>query len=164
MFSFSNNVFYSVQRQIQPFKTDLIYKEIRIFAVWYRVNFMILELSIILWYIKAGEGGWTAGMGRWVGSELSFLLSNLILYNWWVLILVSVNRWQRSPGFYVFAVQVFWKHCGKRRNRSKRAISPFPTVFSTLLIHFLLFSSSLKLSFANSFSLEESKICRLGNG
>ena len=25
----------------------------------------------------------------------------------------------------------FWKHCGKRRNCSKRAISPFPTMFST---------------------------------
>ena len=23
---------------------------------------------------------------------------------------------QTSPGFYVYAVQVFWKHCGKRRN------------------------------------------------
>ena len=25
---------------------------------------------------------------------------------------------QTSPGFYVLAVQVFWKHCGKRRNCS----------------------------------------------
>ena len=38
---------------------------------------------------------------------------------------------QTSPGFYVSVVQVFWKHCGKRRNCSIRAISPFPTVFST---------------------------------
>ena len=35
---------------------------------------------------------------------------------------------------------------------------------STLLGNFLLFSSSLKLSFANSFSLEASKICRMGMG
>ena len=40
----------------------------------------------------------------------------------------------------------------------------FPTVFSTRLANFLLFSSDLKLSSANSFSLEESKICRLGKG
>ena len=46
----------------------------------------------------------------------------------------------------------------------KRAISPFPTVFSTLLENFLLFSLSSKLSCVNSFSLEESKICRLGKG
>ena len=46
----------------------------------------------------------------------------------------------------------------------KRAISPFPTVFSTHLDNFLPFSSNLKLSSANSFSLEESKICRLVMG
>ena len=28
----------------------------------------------------------------------------------------------------------FWKHCGKRRNCSKRAFSPFPTMFSTQII------------------------------
>ena len=74
-----------------------------------------------------------------------------------------LNLSQTSPGFYVYAVQVFWKHCGKRRNCSWRAISPFPTVFSTyqILENFLLFSSNLRLLSANSFSLEESKICRL---
>ena len=67
---------------------------------------------------------------------------------------------QTSPCFYVSAVQVFWKHWGKRRNCSSRAISPFPTLFSTCLDNFLPFSSILKLSSANSFSLEEeSKIC-----
>ena len=39
----------------------------------------------------------------------------------------------------------------------KGAISPFPTVFSTLLEKFLPFSSTLKL-------LSASKICRLGKG
>ena len=39
----------------------------------------------------------------------------------------------------------------------------FP-VFSTHLDSFLLFSSNLKLSSANSFSLEESKICHLVMG
>ena len=37
----------------------------------------------------------------------------------------------------------------------------FPQCFSTRLDNFLPFSSNLKLSSANSFSLEESKICRL---
>ena len=36
-------------------------------------------------------------------------------------------------------------------------------VFSTCLENFLQFSSTLILSSANSFSLEESKICGLGN-
>ena len=57
-----------------------------------------------------------------------------------------------------------WKHCGKRRNCSQRAISPFPTVFSTHLDNFLPFLSNLKLLSANSFSLEESKICLLVMG
>ena len=48
------------------------------------------------------------------------------------------------------------KHCGKRRNCSLRAISPFPTVFSTRLKNFLLFLSNSKLSSANSFSLVKS--------
>ena len=38
---------------------------------------------------------------------------------------------QTSPGFYVSTVKVFRKLCGKRRNCSWRAISPFPIVFST---------------------------------
>ena len=41
---------------------------------------------------------------------------------------------------------------------------PFPTVFSTRLDNFQPFSSNLKLSSANSFSLEESKICGLVMG
>ena len=69
---------------------------------------------------------------------------------------------QTNPDCYVSAVQVFWKHCGKRRNCLQGAISPFSTVFSTLLKNFLPLSPNLKLSSANSFRLEESKICRLG--
>ena len=60
--------------------------------------------------------------------------------------------------------EAFWKHCGKRRNCSYRAISPFPAVFSTCLDNFLPFLSNLKLSSANSFSLDESKMCRLVMG
>ena len=41
-----------------------------------------------------------------------------------------------SPVFYLPAEQIFWKHCGKRRNCSSRAISPFPTLFSNLLENF----------------------------
>ena len=37
-------------------------------------------------------------------------------------------------------------------------------VFSTRLENFLSLLSNLKLSFANSLSLEESKICHLGKG
>ena len=37
---------------------------------------------------------------------------------------------QKSPGFYMSAVQVF-ENTGKNRNCSLRVISCFPTVFST---------------------------------
>ena len=53
---------------------------------------------------------------------------------------------------------------GKGEIARKRAISPFPTVFSTRLENFKLFSLNLKLSSASSFCLEESKICCLGKG
>ena len=84
-------------------------------------------------------------------------------------VLKSSCQWQltlsqTSPGFYVSAIQDFLKHCGKRRNCSYGAISPFPTVFSTLLENVSPFSSNLKLSSASSFSLEESELCCLGKG
>ena len=50
------------------------------------------------------------------------------------------------------------------RGKGEIAISTFPTVFSTRLDNFLPFSSNLKLSSANSFSSEESKICHLVMG
>ena len=43
-------------------------------------------------------------------------------------------------------------------------MSPFPKVSCTLYENFQPFSSKLNLSSANSFSLEESKICHLGKG
>ena len=43
-----------------------------------------------------------------------------------------------------------------------KAISHFPSVFSTCLKSFLPLSTNLKLSSASSFSLEEARICRLG--
>ena len=71
---------------------------------------------------------------------------------------------QTSPGFYMSALKVFRKHCGKRRNCSLQSISPFPTMFYTLFENFLPFSSNLKLWSANCFSLEVSKMCGLGKG
>ena len=84
---------------------------------------------------------------------------------------------QTRPWFYMSAVQVFWKHCRKRRNCSLRALVKtclqymsfentvgkgqvalneqlllFP-VFSTLLENVLPFSSNFKLSPTNSFGL-----------
>ena len=68
----------------------------------------------------------------------------------------ELSHSQISPGFYMS----FKNTVGK--GEIARVISPFPTVFSTCSENFLQFLLSLKLSCANSFSLEESKIFRLG--
>ena len=61
----------------------------------------------------------------------------------------SLTLSQTSLGFYVSVIE---------------AISPFPKVFSTLLKNFQSFLSRSELSFAISFSLDDSKICCLGKG
>ena len=71
---------------------------------------------------------------------------------------VSLTHSHTMTPFDAPGKQAFLKHWEKEK---LLAISPFPTVFSTRLDNFLPFSSNLKLSSANSFSLEESKICRL---
>ena len=52
---------------------------------------------------------------------------------------------------------------GKGEKAHNEQFLLFP-VFSTLLENFLPFSSNLELSSANSFSLEESKVCGLEKG
>ena len=88
---------------------------------------------------------------------------------WWPVLLsmlsgILLTHSHSMTPFDAPGKQAFWKHCGKRRNCSLRAISPFPTVFSTSLNNSLPFSSNLKLSFAKSFDLEQCKICRLVMG
>ena len=68
---------------------------------------------------------------------------------------------QTSPGFYMSAVQVFWKILRKGETAQNEQFLLLP-VFSTRLENFLPLSSDLKLSSASSFSLEGSKICCLG--
>ena len=47
---------------------------------------------------------------------------------------------------------------------SQRAISPLPTMFSACSENFLIFSSNFKLSSADCFNLDQSKICSLVMG
>ena len=68
---------------------------------------------------------------------------------------------QTIPGFYLAAVQVFENTVGKGEIACYEQFLFFP-VFSIHLDKFLSFSSSLKLLSTNSFSMEASKICHLG--
>ena len=62
--------------------------------------------------------------------------------------------------FMCLQYNVFENTLGKRRNCN----SLFPNVLFTGLENFLPFPSNLKLSSANLFDLEESKICHLAKG
>ena len=104
---------------------------------------------------------------RKVSIAIEVIESSLTIHNFLrrsVLSMLSRRSFNPLTPFDAPGEQAFWKHCGKRRNCSLRAIFPFPTVFATCLGNFLPFSPNVKLSSANSFSLEESKILSSGNG
>ena len=69
---------------------------------------------------------------------------------------------QTSLVFTCLQYKSFENTVGKGEIARNEQFLFFPTVFSTLLEDFLPFSSNLKLLSANSFSLGESEICRLG--
>ena len=71
---------------------------------------------------------------------------------------VMLTLSQPSPASMCLQYKSFESAVGKGE------ISPFPTVFPTHLKNFLPFSSKLKLPSANSFSLEELKICYFRKG
>ena len=69
------------------------------------------------------------------------------------------NPFPNSRGFLrICSNYVFGKHCGKRRNSSSQAISPFPTVFFTLLENCLPFHQIQNCLLQTLSGLEESKI------
>ena len=66
--------------------------------------------------------------------------------------------------FDAYGKEAFRKHCGKRRNCSLRAISPFPTMFSTLSKTEIIIFVTFNFSSANAFTLVWSKILSSVNG
>ena len=76
-----------------------------------------------------------------------------------------VNPFPNKPWFLrVCSISLMKTLWGKGEIARNEQFLLFPTVFSTCLENFKPFSLNLKLSSASSFSLEESKICRLGKG
>ena len=76
--------------------------------------------------------------------------------------LLTLSR--TSPSFYVSAVQSLENTVGKGEIARNEQFLLFPQCFLPVWENFVRFSLNLELSSANSFSLEESKICRLGKG
>ena len=63
----------------------------------------------------------------------------LVLYSWKCLfgIICAFTLSQPSSGFYVSVVQVFWKHCGKKKKILVTSNFSFPTEFSMSFGNFL---------------------------
>ena len=67
----------------------------------------------------------------------------------------DVNSFPNKPWFLrVCSTSLLKTVLHLKKKKEKRAISPFPTLFSTHFKNFLPFSSNFELSSANSFSLE----------
>ena len=76
-----------------------------------------------------------------------------------------VNPLRNNPWFLrVCKNKSFANTVGKIEIARNKQISLSPTLFFTHKEKFLPFSQSLKLSYANYFNLEKSKICCMGKG
>ena len=68
------------------------------------------------------------------------------------------------PHFDSLKIYSCGKHCEKRRNCLKQAISPILTMLSTLFSTYFPIQMHLKVSSAICFNLDQSKILSSGNG
>ena len=76
-----------------------------------------------------------------------------------------LNPFSNKPWFFTcLQYKSFENPVGKGEIARNKQFSSFPNVFYTRLDNFLPISSNLELSSAKYFSLEGSKICRLGKG
>ena len=77
---------------------------------------------------------------------------------------LALNPFPNKPMFYFSSVQVFRRHCGEKEKLLVMSNFSFSCrfFFNQFEKNFLPFSSNLKLSSANSFSLGESKIFHFG--
>ena len=79
-----------------------------------------------------------------------------------IIITIFLTLSQTSPGFYVSAVQVFWKHCGKRRNCS--VTSNFSFCHSVFYPFGLLSAIFVKLKIVVCKAFEFGRVSNLSFG
>ena len=90
------------------------------------LQLVVWSLSSVFWEQQLYSCSMCGSMNRpqvhiWFGNRTWDFMMTLytlrpqIPHKYWV---VSLTLSQTSPGFYVSAVQAFWKHSGKRRNCS----------------------------------------------
>ena len=80
---------------------------------------------------------------------------------WYLLNLCGIICFPNNPWFLRVCITNLLKALWEKVKLLEGAISPFRTVFSTVLGNFLPFSSNMKLASANSFSL---KFCHMVKG
>ena len=78
--------------------------------------------------------------------------------------ILDIQPFPKQALIFVSAVQVFRKHSRKSKIACNKQFLLFPLCFPPICRTLGSFSSNLKLSSANTLSLEESKICRFGKG
>ena len=92
---------------------------------------------------------------------------SIVLHNILGLILqdyLTLTHYHTMPHSDTLKIYSCGKHCEKRRNCLKQAISPFLTMFSTLDGTCFPFSMHFKMLSAICFNLDQSKILSSGNG
>ena len=98
----------------------------------------------------------------------SICLSGVVSKSWDCVVKSScrqINPFPNKPWFLrVCSIGLLEKTVGKGEIAHGEQFLLFPQCFLLVWRTFLPFSSNMKLTSANSFSLEKSKICRLGKG
>ena len=115
----------------------------------------------------------TVGRGEIARNEQFLHFRQCFLYLWTTFHHLTLSQTKNSRQFQTEKIcrrqsQIWWKwqtllqmgrkHCWKRRNYSLQAISPFPSFFQKTCTA----DTNQGLLSANTFSLEESKVCHLG--
>ena len=97
------------------------------------------------------------------------VFKRISVISWWPVHLSMLsfsyfNSFPNKPWFLCVCSTSLLKTLWEKEKLLVKSNLSSSTVFSTLLENFSPFASNLKLSSESSFSLEESKICRLGKG
>ena len=107
IFSLSHHVLYLIII-CNLYILFILYCNLQMLWIWYSLK-IYQSSKVLTWSVHRL---WSTEHNRWEMKRT--LPDNSIVPRSFNLLTLS----QTSPGFYVSVVQVFWKHCGKRRNCS----------------------------------------------
>ena len=129
-------------------KTSLVKYECPHKGHFSKISTFLFDLDLDRW-----PWPWYWGHGLITRNRREICKLSVTIQKLWPVLILS----QTSPGFYVSAVQVFWKHYGKRITSNFSFFHSVFYLFGKLSAIFIKF----ELSSSNSLNLEESKLCHL---